>query len=242
MANNLKYSKQLAVSYIDREIVRKETDYRKAHHDSLPDYTDYVMYAYVRAMFDEKQNDDVHRIFSATLDSLYTSLNTSELTEWPLLALMFERAGQHDRALTIVNGLRRYATLDEAHGMYWNNLPDRWWWYRQADIQASFLLAFSKIDPQQHELDAMRQWLILNNRTTKWGTSSLNAYVTYVLMRTLPSSAIPNDSTSLQYIPLPDTTVRYTLHHETATPAWGALMTSYSAPANMLKPFSTSAM
>lgn len=242
LENNLKYSKQLAVSYIDREIVRKETDYRKAHHDSLPDYTDYVIYAYVRAMFDEKQNDDVHRIFSATLDSLYTSLNTSELTEWPLLALMFERAGQHDRALTIVNGLRRYATLDEAHGMYWNNLPDRWWWYRQADIQASFLLAFSKIDPQQHELDAMRQWLILNNRTTKWGTSSLNAYVTYVLMRTLPSSAIPNDSTSLQYIPLPDTTVRYTLHHETATPAWGALMTSYSAPANMLKPFSTSAM
>ena len=239
---DLTYMKQRAVRSIDSEVVQQEKYYRKAHHDSLPDYTDYVMYAYVRAIFDDKQSDDVRRIFSATLDSLYTSLNTSELTEWPLLALMFERAGQHDRALTIVNGLRRYATLDDAHGMYWNNLPDRWWWYRQADIQASFLLAFSKIDPQQHEMDAMRQWLILNNRTTEWGTSSLNAYVIYVLMHTLPSSAIPNDSASLQYVQLPDTTVRYTLRHETGTPAWGALMTSFSAPANMLKPFSTSAM
>lgn len=239
---DLKYMKQRAVRYIDSEVVQQEKAYRKAHHDSLPNYTDYIMYAYVRTLCTEKQSDDVRRIFSATLDSLYTSLNTSELTGWPLLALMFERAGQHERALHIVNGLRRYAMLDEAHGMYWNNLPDRWWWYRQADIQASFLLAFSNIDPQQHELDAMRQWLILGNRTTEWGTSSLNAYVTYVLMHTLPVSEIPNDSASLQYIPLPDTTVRYTLRHETGTPAWGALMTSYSAPAKMLKPFSTSAM
>lgn len=239
---DLKYMKQRAVWYIDSEVVQQEKAYRKAHHDSLPDYTDYVMYAYVRVMFDDKQSDDVHRILSATLDSLYTSLNTSELTDWPLLALMFERAGQHDRALHIVNGLRRYAMLDEAHGMYWNNLPDRWWWYRQADIQASFLLAFSKIDPQPHELDAMRQWLILNNRTTEWGQSSLNAYVTYALMHSLPVSATLQDSTALQYITLPDTTVCYTLHHTTGRPAWGALMSSYSAPAKMLKPFSTSAM
>jgi hypothetical protein len=126
--------------------------------------------------------------------------------------------------------------------MYWNNLPDRYWWYRQSDLQASFLLAFSKIDPQSHELDAMRQWLILNNRTTEWGNSSLNAYVTYVLMHDLPASAIPQDSTSLQYIVLPDTTVSYTLHRTAGMPAWGALMSSYSAPANQIKLFSTAAM
>lgn len=235
-------NKEMAVQYIDQEVVRCEKAYRKAHHDSLPDYSVFASYAYVRAMFKEHPLiDDAQRIYSAALDSLYAHLNTAELTSWPMLALTFERAGQHDRALSLINGLRRYATIDHDHGMYWNNLPDRYWWYRQADLQASFLIAFSRIDPQPHELEGLRQWLILNNRTTEWGQSSLNAYVTYALMNGMPSVQISKIA-PLETITLPDTTTRYTVRHAAGTPAWGALMTSFDAPADQLQAFSTKAL
>lgn len=242
MTNQVKFMKRFAIKYIDREAVRQESEYRKSHHDSLPDYTDFALYACVRAMFSEDFTDDSKRIYTAALDSLYAHISSSELTIWPLLALAFERAGQHDRALTLINGLRRYATIDHDHGMYWNNLPDRWWWYRQVDLQASFLLAFSRIDPQPQELEALRQWIILNNRTSDWGTSSLNAYVTYVLMQGMPVADQTQDSTGIQYITLPDTTTSYTLRNPHGTLTWGALMTSYDAPVDQLQAFSTKAL
>ena len=237
----LSYAKSQAVRYIDKEIVLREKWYREAHHDSLPDYADYALYACVRARFSEDFTDDSKRIYTATLDSLYAHISSSELTAWPLLALTFERAGQHDRALTLINGLRRYATIDHDHGMYWNNLPDRWWWYRQVDLQASFLLAFARIDPQTQELDALRQWIILNNRTTDWGQSSLNAYVTYALMNGMPSVQA-QENAALETLVLPDTTTRYTIRHTTGTPAWGAIMTSFDAPADQLHAFATKAV
>ena len=237
----LSYAKSQAVRYIDKEIVLREKWYREAHHDSLPDYADYALYACVRARFSEDFTDDSKRIYTATLDSLYAHISSSELTSWPLLALTFERAGQHDRALTLINGLRRYATIDHDHGMYWNNLPDRWWWYRQVDLQASFLLAFSRIDPQPQELEALRQWIILNNRTTDWGQSSLNAYVTYALMNGMPS-VLAQENAALETLVLPDTTTRYTIRHTTGTPAWGAIMTSFDAPADQLHAFATKAV
>ena len=242
MTNQVKFMKRFAIKYIDREAVRQESEYRKLHHDSLPDYTDFALYACVRAMFSEDFTDDSKRIYTAALDSLYAHISSSELTIWPLLALAFERAGQHDRALTLINGLRRYATIDHDHGMYWNNLPDRWWWYRQVDLQASFLLAFSRIDPQPQELEALRQWIILNNRTSDWGTSSLNAYVTYVLMQGMPVADQTQDSNGIQYITLPDTTTSYTIRNPHGTLTWGALMTSYDAPVDQLQAFSTKAL
>lgn len=238
----LNYTLERAVLYMDREITQREKAYRTAHHDSLPDYRGYAQYAYARVLSSEPQKEDTRRILLATLDALYAHLNTKELTTWPLLALTFERAGQHDRALALINGVRRYATMDDAHGMYWNNLPDRYWWYRQADVQASFLLAFSLIDPQANEIDAMRQWLILNNRTTRWGDSSLNAYVSYVLMQGLTPAQQPVSKEPLQVLVLPDTTTLYSLHHSTGRPAWGALMASYNAPANSIQAFATQAM
>lgn len=242
LENELRYCRQRAVAYLDREIIRRETAYRKAHHDSLPDYSRFAQYAYVRVLFDDKQNDDTRRILSATLDALYAQPNPHELTAWPLLALTFHRAGQHERAREFINGLRRYATMDKAHGMYWNNLPDRWWWYRQADIQAAFLLAFRLIDPQEAELDALRQWLILNNRTTRWGQSSLNAFASYALMYPDSTALLTPDSTALQQLSLPDTTVCHTIRHTPGQPAWGALMTDYTAPADRLQPFGTEAL
>ena len=234
--------KRYAVQYLDRELLREEKAYRKAHHDSLPDYGRYAQYAYVRVLQSEPMNEDVRRILSATLDSIYANLDTKELTRWPLWALTFERAGQHDRARAIVNGLRRYATTDAARGMFWNNLPDRWWWYRQVDLQASFLLAFSRIDKRADEVDGLRQWMLLNERTTRWGQSSLNAYATYALMQDLPAGYEPQDTAALQTIPLPDTIACYTVRHTPGRPAWGALMSSFTAPANQLEAFSTTAM
>lgn len=231
-----------AVRYIDQQSVRMETEYRKAHHDSLPDYSCFAQYAYVRALYEKPKDDAASRIFNAALDSLYAQLNPYELTTWPFFALTFERAGQHERALAIVNGLRRYATLDKEHGMYWNNLPDRWWWYRQADIQATFLLAFTKIDPQSHEMDAMKQWLILNNRTTDWGKSSLNAYVTYALTQSMTNAGLPKDTALLQYIALSDTTSCYTLKRSANKPVWGALTASYNAPVQEIRPFVSEAI
>jgi len=239
----LNYTKRQAVEYIDKAVLRAETEYRKSHHDSLPDYHRWTRYAYVRALCPEKMSEDNQRIFHAILDAMYTGLNPEELTTWPLWALTFERAGQHDRALNVINGLRRYAMVDEAHGMYWNNLPDRWWWYRQADIQASFLLAFRIIDPQPAELDAMRQWLILNNRTTDWGKSSLHAFVSYALLYGMsPDESSSSIHSPLSTLPLPDTTTCYTLRRHAERPAWGALMSRYTAPADRLQPFGTRAM
>jgi len=226
------------VGYLDTDVVEQEKTMKKYHKGKI-DYGNFSSYAFVRAMFPYKQKtQNSAHIFGAACDSLLGDLSHRSLVGWPYTALTLERSGRHNDALKVVKSLRRYATTDKRLGMYWNNLPDCYWWYRKTDIQASFLLAFSTIDPKKQELDRMRQWLLLNNRATDWGKSSLNAYASYSLMQG-SDWITAQGSDTLQYLSLPEKTSCYEFSKQSDVPAWGALMTEYSAPATSIAQFST---
>ena len=201
-----------------------------------------------------------YRTYQHNLDSLSRVLPTSRLSEWPYWALRKERQGKHEEAKTIVQALRRYNTVDAEKGMYWANIPDYWWWMRTSDIEATFLLAFSRIDPEEEELAQMRQWLILNHHTNRWGKSSLAAYCAYALMQGLSREEVVAMDTTTYRISLPVGTTTYTLHLnqtpciDTLVPqrgkgaeggkgaSIGALSVSYQAPLSDIREHGTKAL
>ncbi len=249
LPDNLKSQVLLAIRALDEWAIEEEKELKKiapkAKSKSKLNYGLFASYAHVRAMYhDVKRLEQAEHIYTAALDSLLPQLSSRHLEGWPQTALTLERAGRHADARKIINGLRRYSYTDDRLGMYWNNMPDRWWYYRQADVMATFLMAFQRIDPVVKEIEGIRKWLLLNWQTTDWGKNSLSAYATRVLVVGADPRWIKPapDAQAVQHIALPDTTTCYLVQKTTDAPAFGALRVWYDAPATSVQPFETQAM
>ncbi|MCQ2334468.1 MAG: hypothetical protein MJZ89_01370 [Paludibacteraceae bacterium] len=243
----VRYLDTWAVSY-EKELLSSK---KKAKR--VVDYGHFAEYAAIRAYYHSiTPSQKANAIYVAALDSLLPDLSRTHLEPWPGVALTLYRAGRYDQATQIIHSLRQYATTDKRLGMYWNNMADRWWFYRQADVQALFLLAFQRIDPQIDELTALRQWLLLNYQTTQWGNSSLSSFATYALVMGMDSTwiAATPQPEAIQHIALPDTTTSYLVTKNMSSKtgdisssiAWGALRSWYDAPATSVQSFASKAM
>lgn len=239
LPDDLKSVLSKAAAYLDKEVVDAVDSWRKHHPKDSLDYNQFRSYAIVRAMAPAPLDAKVAPVMERVLHLMATP-DPDQLVNWPMTALTLERAGHHDEALRIVHALRGYAMNDRLKGMYWNNLPDFWWWYRQSELQANFLLAFDRIDPQVEEISQMKQWLLQNSRTTQWGQASLNAYASFALLSTadvwhlVPVDEPVQTQTSSVF--------NGTIRKPAGAPAWGFVSVNYQAPAAEVRPFATEAI
>lgn len=244
-----------AIRYLDRTYSDriKLTEELAAKHHSTVNYAIYSPYAMVRSYFPQEDfHSDAQRCYKLILDTMSQSSN---LIQAPYQALCLERAGRHSDALHLIAYLRNRAVNSRELGMYFNNLPKYYLWFSTKEQQATYLRAFAAVDPIQEEVDALRQWLLLSRQTTRWGKSSLSAYVSSALILSgsnwlAPATSV--DSTNLaaltiDTIPFTDSyeDERFRIRNgqltirtsQTAHPAWGSATLTYSVPVTSVRPF-----
>ncbi len=160
-----------ALRYLDTEVVRRNKQTPKViGYDEL-------CYLYVRSNYMDiplaGATLTLHKQLVALLANQWSKYDDIEKA---YAAIVLHRHGYKKEAQAIVGSLREYAITTATQGMYWRNNRVS---YRNSAIQVHCAIynAFAEIDPKPAELDAMRQWLLLQKQTQNWGNvpSTLDA-------------------------------------------------------------------
>ncbi len=162
-----------ALSYLDKEFLRMN------RHDSSSVGYDDLCYLYVRSRFtDIPLTGSVLLLHKRKLELIAKNWNSYDDIQKAYAAVALHRYGYRNTARNIVASLREYAITTSAQGMYWPNNRSLYF-YRNSAVQTHCAIyeAFLTIDPKLRELDAMRQWLLMQKQTQAWGNvpSTLDA-------------------------------------------------------------------
>ena len=128
------------------------------------------------------------------------NLNTASYTRQAEVALILHRAGRVEDAKKIVESLRQQAVTSLDQGMYWRRKHDsRYYPWYEAPIEQQALLieAFSEISPREEELDAMKQWLLLQKKGNQWQSSRATMAAVYALLLDAPKMLMQEANSSV---------------------------------------------
>lgn len=162
-----------ALSYLDKEFLRMN------RHDSSSVGYDDLCYLYVRSRFaDIPLTGGVLLLHKRKLEWVAENWSGYDDIRKAYAAVALHRYGFCNAARNIVASLREYAITTSAQGMYWADNRSSYF-YRNSAVQTHCAIyeAFLTIDPKPQELDAMRQWLLMQKQTQAWGNvpSTLDA-------------------------------------------------------------------
>lgn len=236
-----------ALRYLDAEYVC-----RNKQQAAVIDYND-LCYLYVRSAFrDVPMSAEVLDIHRQQLDTIAAQWYKLDEIEKAYAAVALYRYGYVAIANDIVNSLREYAVNMPSQGMFWpNNRSTAFYRNSAIQIHCAIYEAFELVSPRMAELDAMRQWLLLQKQTQMWGNvpSTLDA-VNILLLSGSQWMSVEN-RTQIEWgsLPMPaatqaeeimgyakyvrtdseivpaDATVKIENHYE--KPSWGAIYWQY---------------
>ena len=102
-----------------------------------------------------------------------------------MTALMLHRTGDAKTAKAILRSLKEYAIRDSVLGMYWNYDGYRGYWSdAPVETQSMLIQAFAEIDPADSDIDRMREWLLTQKQTNRWGSTRATAEACHALLMT----------------------------------------------------------
>lgn len=162
-----------ALSYLDKEFMRMNL-----RESSSVSY-DELCYLYVRSRFtDIPLTGGVLALHKKKLETVVKEWSQYDDIQKAYAAIALYSYGYRNTAGHIVSSLREYAITTSAQGMYWPNNRSSYF-YRNSAVQTHCAIyeAFQTVGAEKHELDAMRQWLLMQKQTQAWGNvpSTLDA-------------------------------------------------------------------
>lgn len=172
-----------ALSYYDSETVRQRDEMLR--FSRKVDYADFAAYAYTRSLWPEYDHKgEARKIADRAVSEVSRRWGEQSLVSRAYTALTLHNRGENPKqARAIVESLRQHALSKPGQGMYWDGIRlggYRWW--NPVTLTSVILKTFQKADPRTDEIDAIRQWLLLEKKTTDWGNSSLAADAVAALM------------------------------------------------------------
>lgn len=88
---------------------------------------------------------------------------------------------------TVLSSLLEFAVSSPEKGMWWPSVGDSYGGsLLQLGISADALFAISKVEPQSTDIDAIRQWLILQKEAQNWGSGSMTTQIVAAIIMTSP--------------------------------------------------------
>lgn len=159
-----------AVTYIDREVA---DDFRR---NPSGNYVDYVA---MRDMFpDVRQSSAAASVTSATIQQLLGRWRDLGVEAKATAAIILENHNYHASAVQIIESLREYSNRSAVKGMWWPSVNQTNSPLGANGVTARVLDAFVAVTPSSRdEIDAIRQWLILQKQAQNWGTSDATTAV-----------------------------------------------------------------
>lgn len=245
-----------ALQYIDNDVCVR------VKHDG--EYLS-VDYAYIRQLFGEEYgyaSDSAktvcEKVIAKSVLAAKATWRQRPLDERAFSAMLLARCGQRAEALKILESLRQMAVHSPARGMYWEHL-NQYSYYHPVACTALMLQAFADINEPKYAscIEEMRQWLLLEKQTTKWGNYSMASHAVHSLLLSgekwsdsdsnnkYKISNIKVDGKPLEgdTINYPLSTIRYQLPANSRNiefaplgrPSWGALYHCHIVPIEQIK-------
>lgn len=239
-----------ALDYYDKVMTDHYSELSRKERKHL-DCSYYSHYLYLHSLFPEhKLSDKSKKLYDAALKQSTKRWGELDLSGRGYVSLALYREGKkyQDTARGIVESLRQFSLTHPHRGMYWDQLEySGYRWLGNVSQTSLLLQAFAKIDPQPHELDQIRKWLLLEKQTTNWGSSSLAADAVYALLSSGSEWESRKHIEALRYDSVNDRLLlRDTLSTkrqlpssirsvsipaaDVSHPSWGALYMRYAAP------------
>lgn len=236
-----------AVRYIDRQAAETYSRYPES---------DFTQYAFVRGYFsDIPQSARAKDVTRVTVQRLIGRWRKMELTDKAVAAIILYRNNYKTLSRQIVKSLDQYARTSPQYGMWWPSLDQYYGWnMSKTGATATILDAYALIAPDSRQVDDIRQWLIVQKEAENWGTSVTTAGVIASILtsgsRWIGSEAALTaavdgrsvDFTSVdRYIGYSRTDISalacgnasvLTISKSGNTPAWGAVYSRFTAPAD----------
>ena len=151
-------------------------------------------------------------------------------------------------AKQILKSLTQYATITPDKGMVFKNNPD-------ISTYAWALQAYAAVTPQADEVDALRQQLIVRKQATDWGNYPITSAViasminsgtpwydasaeVKVIVDGQTIDSIKPQGTAAAIVNAPVSGSTLTIERQSGSPAYGAIVTTFTAPAAEVKAYS----
>lgn len=239
-----------ALDYYDKVMTDHYSELPRKERKHL-DCSYYSHYLYLHSLFPEhKLSDKSKKLHDTALKQSTKRWGELDLAGRGYVSLALYREGKkyQDTARGIVESLRQFSLTHPHRGKYWDQLEySGYRWLGNVSQTSLLLQAFAKIDPQPHELDQIRKWLLLEKQTTNWGSSSLAADAVYALLSSGSEwesrkhiEALRYDSVNDRLLlrdtlstmrQLPSSIRNVTIPAaDVSHPSWGAVYMRYAAP------------
>ncbi|AQG81489.1 alpha-2-macroglobulin family protein [Spirosoma montaniterrae] len=258
MARNLQ---NRALRYVDAE-AKQWVDRQKQEKKTGSNTSDFwpVQYLYARSFYTESPITD-----KATRDYLQTYVGqnwqTQRIYGQALAALALHRLGDRQTPASILKSLNERAAQSDELGMYWpDNRAGYYWHQAPIETQALLIEAFSEILTDQKAVNAMKQWLLSQKRTTAWPSTKATTEAIYALLlngddwlETKSTTALqvggkpvetaangPTDYQKITYQPAdikPELGI-ITVSKSSSGPAWGGIYYQHFEPLDRVIPSS----
>ncbi len=181
-----------ALDYVDRETYKYYEKYlKKSGCEAINlDYL-YLISYFPSHKMSSKHKEAYDYFYRNALkhDKEYKSLYSQAV-----LALVFHRHGDTDKAREMLYRVKQKALKSDEMGMYWRDNISGWLWNeRPIETQALLIRAFTEITGYDEDVARMQQWLLKQKQTTSWSTDVSTANAIQALLVNTKSSERQSD-------------------------------------------------
>lgn len=244
-----------AITYCDNEILR----IIRQNKGSFP-YSSVASYLYIRSFYPEYSASAISNAKKTCLANIEKNWKKSDIYEAATMAILLGREKRLSTAKSILSSLSQKALHSPEKGMWFDNLKSGYNGFNSLITTARVLQAYSEIEPESPEIDALRQWLILSKQTEEWGDNPYTAEIINSILTTgsdwltttLPSriylngrEIIPQKSSSYigefsVMLPYSEASgAQLKIEKSGSHPAWGGVISQSIRPSAEIKDFSS---
>lgn len=185
----LQYADQQAQQWVERQQQLKVAEYG----GYWP-----VQYLYARSFYPNQPIADkaVRDYLQATITKNWQK---QDIYQQVLTALVLHRSGDKQTPIDILKSLKERAAQSDELGMYWpDNRAGYVWQQAPIETQALLMEAFAEIANDQPAVNAMKQWLLSQKRTSAWPSTKATTEAIYALLLNGDDWLNPKATTELQ--------------------------------------------
>lgn len=166
-----------AVAYLDREADRRIKEYPKT--------TD-ISFTTMRDMFpDIAPSAGAKKILTNTISWCNNDWKSFDAPQKAMAASLLFIHGHASTSRTIISSLREFSVTTPEKGMWWPSLDKmNAWSMGKISATIQILNAFNTVEPTSHDIELIRQWLILQKEAKNWGTSVVTSEAVAAILST----------------------------------------------------------
>jgi uncharacterized protein YfaS (alpha-2-macroglobulin family) len=183
-----KQMQEQAIRFIDERFKRHYDNYKKYNPVKKPEIisTYELEYLFVRSMYKDIPLNETNEAFQFYLEiaGQYWSKNT-RLYDRAIAALVLQRNGNAQTALSIIKSLREHASHKSDEGMFWANNQATAFLFQSATCVHTFMMqAFHETGSKPEEMDELKLWLLRQKQTQKWESIPATVSAVNILLQT----------------------------------------------------------